>query len=248
MVVSRYGSGVRHAAIILSGLLLTTACGPATEEVTAVAEASGAPDANSDFAGPRAPEPPEVFPVPAGTPCSVRGGWSEDADPAGLNVRAEPSPTARIVGKLPPRRYVAEFDREMSTSFDIEETRNGWFRISNPYAPDTEDYGKPSTLPSGWISGRYVGFALQSDIAFAAPDPQSQVIATSWHSPNGIRQFGYRQPMECRGKWVRLLVTDMRGREREAWARGVCNSQETTCDGGAEGDYFDNDSKLPTGP
>lgn len=40
--------------------------------------------------------------LPAGTePCSL-GAWSEDRDPRGLNVRAEPSVKARVLGTLPP--------------------------------------------------------------------------------------------------------------------------------------------------
>ena len=40
--------------------------------------------------------------LPEGTePCSL-GAWSEDRDPKGLNVRAEPSAKARVLGTLPP--------------------------------------------------------------------------------------------------------------------------------------------------
>ncbi|MFK4565346.1 hypothetical protein ABIF95_007876 [Bradyrhizobium ottawaense] len=39
--------------------------------------------------------------LPEGTePCSL-GAWSIDKDPGGLNVRAEPSATARVLGTLP---------------------------------------------------------------------------------------------------------------------------------------------------
>lgn len=236
---------MRNGTIILSALLLTLGCKPATEVVTAPspgpASDTAAPAAD---AGPGRREPPEVFPIPAGTACDIRGGWSEDKDPAGLNVRAEPSATARIVGKLPPPKYDPDFEREMKADFDILEIRDGWVRIGvkeEKYLDPT----RPRPL-AGWISGRYVGFALQTDLAFAAPDPRSAVVASTWHQKGGeIRPFTYRNPSECRGKWVKLLVADHDRREREGWARGVCNGQETTCDGGADGDYYDADV-MPT--
>lgn len=235
---------MRIAALIFPALLLTAACKPGTEVVTAPSPepASNAPAPAPD-AGPGPPEPPEVFPVPAGTACDIRGGWSEDKDPAGLNVRAGPSPTAPIVGKLPPPRYDPDFEREMKADFDILEIRDGWVRIGMKDPDDwSPAYPRP---PAGWISARYVGFDLQSDKAFAAPDPKSRLIASAWETADGIHAFGYRYPSECRGRWVRLLVTDRQGRESPAWARGVCNNQETTCDGGAEGDFFEPPEHMP---
>lgn len=222
---------MRGGAIILSGLLLTAACGPAG--TTAVADGPEPLPATVAAAGARAP--PEVYPVPAGTACAIRGGWSTDGDPEGLNVRAEPSAGAGIVGVLPPPAYSPDFDRVMAVVFDVIETRDGWFRIANAYRAD-DNAGEPSTLPSGWISGRHVGFELQTDKAFVAPDPGSAVVAAAWMDSDGaLRLFEYRQPTECRGEWVRLKVTGHDRVEREAWARGVCNSQETSCDG-ARGD------------
>jgi hypothetical protein len=205
---------MRHAAIILAGLLLTAACKPATETATAEAQATVEAPAGSD-AGPRQPGPAPVYPVPAGTACAIRGGWSTDGDPAGLNVRAGPSASAPIVGKLPPPEYVEEFDRVMAVSFDVVETRDGWFRIANAYR-GRDSMGEASTLPSGWISGRHVGFELQTDKVFAAPDPSSPVVAEVWMDSDGaLRRFEYRQPTECRGEWVKLRVTGHDRVERE---------------------------------
>jgi hypothetical protein len=222
---------MRGGAIILSGLLLTAACGPV--EVASVPDAPA--PATPPVSGPRRAGSAEVYPVPAGAACAIRGGWSTDGDPAGLNVRAGPSAGAPVVGVLPPPEYSPAFDRVMAVTFDVIETRDGWFRIANAYLAN-DDAGEPSGLPSGWISGRHVGFELQTDVAFAEPDPGSPVVAAAWMDSDGaLRRFEYRQPSECRGEWVRLKVTDHDRLEREAWARGVCNSQETSCDG-ARGD------------
>ena len=239
---------MRGAAIIVSGLLLTAACGPATEE--AAETTTTAPTIEEPDGGPPAPAPPEVFPVPAGTACDIRGGWSTDTDPAGLNVRAAPSEGAAVLGRLPRAKFSPADDRVLYTVFDIIEVRDGWVRIGNPIAPD--DYfaeGPPRTkLPSGWISGRYVAFEIQGDKAFAQPDPGSPVIASRWTTPTGGEHpMRYRHLLDCRGEWVKMLFTDHQSREREGWARGVCNSLETSCDGDG-GDTFKPNEERPPGP
>ena len=136
------------------------------------------------------------------------------------------------------------------TTFEIIEVRDGWVRISDTVAP--EDYfpwpEKRIALPSGWISGRYVGFELQTDKAFAEPDPGSPMVASTWETSEGFdHPLTYRHLLDCRGEWVRMLFTDYTSRELEGWARGVCSNVETSCDG-AGGDYFEEGEKKPLGP
>jgi hypothetical protein len=168
-------------------------------------------------------------------------GWSGDPHPAGLNVRAAPSADARIVGRLPPPERIE--GRDFATGFDVVEARDGWFRIENAY-PWDYDGSRPLNLPAGWISGRYLAFQLGTDKAFAQPDPNSAVVATAWIDRDGERhEFAVANPTACRGEWLRLTVTGHDGRPREAWIRGVCGNQETTCDG-VPGDLIDYDD-LP---
>jgi hypothetical protein len=168
-------------------------------------------------------------------------GWSSDRDPAGLNVRAAPSANAAIVGRLPPPEHIE--DRDFATEFDVLESRDGWFRIANARRW-SEESAHSASLPSGWISGRFLRFALQTDRAFASPDPNSQVVAFTWRDGSGtIQPFAYRHPTACRGEWVKLTVVGHDGREREGWVRGICGIQETTCDG-VQGDMVDYDD-LP---
>lgn len=233
---------MRGTSIILSGFLLALACGAATQPIVA----DIVPEQ-------RYVDPEEVFPVPIGTACDIWGGWSEDPDPAGLNVRAGPSPTAAILGQLPRSKYIQDEDwgdRVVPTTFDIVEVRDGWVRITNVVAP--EDYFAPGplkyTLPSGWISGRYVGFELQGEKAFAEPDPGSPVVASSWETSEGFdHPLTYRNLLDCRGAWVKMIFKDHRSREHEGWARGVCSNVETSCDG-TSGDYFESGEKKPFGP
>lgn len=241
---------MRGRVIVLAGLLLTAACKPATGDVAT--DVWPGPEAVTPVAdgGPATPGPPEVFPVLEGTTCDIRGGWSEDLDPAGLNVRAGPSPTAAVVGKLPRSKFIKDEDRMVPTTFDIVEVRDGWVRIENVIAPEHYfgDASRTPRLPSGWISGHYVGFDLQSEKAFAEPDPRSPMVASSWETPSGVdHPLAYRNLLECRGKWVKMVFTDYLAREREGWARGVCSNVETTCDGDS-GDDFKPGEKKPYGP
>lgn len=157
------------------------------------------------------------------------GGWSADRDPKGLNVRAEPSATAKIVRTLPAPAYDPEYEREMAPDFDVFEARDGWFLIG------VLDVGKPghyTPVKWGWIHGSKIDFAVQSDVAFTAPDPKSPIAVTSWETEKGGFPFTYRHPIDCKGHWVQLTVAGQDKRERIAWTRGVCEIQETTCDGG----------------
>jgi Bacterial SH3 domain len=172
--------------------------------------------------------PPASTPRSAGAAVCTISGWATDPDPGGLNVRAGPSATARIIGRLPAPETVE--DTQRFVGFDVTESRGGWFRIRNAYRWSA-DAGAPSTLPSGWISGRYLDFQVQSEVAYAAPDPASRVVAMAWEDANGFHELRTRGPLECRGEWVRLSVAGRDGQEREAWVRGICGIQETTCDG-----------------
>src|SRR5688572_22661235 len=62
--------------------------------------------------------------------CSF-SGWSTDPDPRGLNVRAGPSATARILGTLPPPEPGEDVEVDFGATFDVVEARDGWFRIEN---------------------------------------------------------------------------------------------------------------------
>jgi hypothetical protein len=157
-------------------------------------------------------------------------GWSSDLDPNGLNVRAGPSANARIVGTLPPPETHPDNETLFGVTFDVVGTRDGWFLIEN--ARRWSDAGRgPSTLPSGWISGRYLAFQLQTDKVFAAPSPNAPVLLASWDDNGTLTQFRYRHPTDCNGEWVRLTAIGPDGRERQGWVRGICGIQETTCDG-----------------
>ena len=215
---------------LLLPALLLSACNDST---VSAPQANQAATANASSAAASAQPPAGTA---AASACNF-SGWSSDPDPRGLNVRAEPSPTARILGTLPPPEDHPDNETAFGTTFDVIGTRDGWFRIENARRWSDSASG-PSTLPSGWISGRYLHFQLQTDKAFAEPDPSSPVVLTSEMVDGTLTQFNYRNPTDCNGEWVRLTVVGRDGGERQGWVRGVCGIQETTCDG-VEGDLID---------
>jgi hypothetical protein len=221
-----------HPRPALVAALFLAACNDAavTAQQTNSAAAATGPAVGSE-ANAQAPAPSAA--------CSF-SGWSSDLDPRGLNVRAGPSANDRIVGVLPPPEDHPDNETAFGTTFDVLESRNGWFRIRNAHRW-SDAAGSTSRLPEGWISGRYLTFQLMTDKVFAEPRADAPVVLTSWDEDGTLMQFRYRSPTECRGEWVRLTVIGRDGHERQGWVRGICGIQETTCDG-VRGDLLNEDT------
>ncbi len=229
---------VSPIALIASLSIALSACGNGKENGT-VTKGNGTP-----LFGPIAMAVPSVSKTAANktsvnkaevSKCTF-GGWSGDDDPKGLNVRAGPSVDAEILGVLPPPRTPEGEDpniTKFATEFDIVEAKNGWVRIENASVWDSEINAK---LPAGWISGQMVRFQLQTEKAFAAPDPKSKILWQSTPGYSGVDVLGIT---DCRGEWAKVkfnLRSDdprvlIRQTPKFAWFRGICSAQETSCDG-----------------
>ena len=109
--------------------------------------------------------------LPEGTePCDL-GAWSEDKDPNGLNVRAEPSVKARVLGTLPPPYRLKMGGSENTpdggwlTEFRIIGFKDGWFLIEGAKPPgkgyeDETRYPRNAPKPyggRGWVAANKVG-------------------------------------------------------------------------------------------
>ena len=107
--------------------------------------------------------------LPAGTvPCNL-GAYSIDRDPKGLNVRAEPSVKAPVLGTLPPPFKVRRSDADgpkdgWRTEFTIVGFKDGWFLIegAKPPGKEYEREGRPLKYPKvyagrGWVAASKVG-------------------------------------------------------------------------------------------
>jgi hypothetical protein len=174
--------------------------------------------------------------VPAEAPCALQG-WSTDADPTGLRVRAGPAISAREIGRLP---AAIDGDDPHAPEFDIVDARGGWVKIANATDSDNPGTPRPVFAGTGWVHGSRVGFSLQTEKGRAGPSVHAPVLVESEAFFGGAG--GAALPiLGCSGGWLRLRYTlpadaplAKGPRTGEAWFGGVCGNQHTTCDGLSE--------------
>ncbi len=168
-------------------------------------------------------------------PCTF-GAWSNDRDPAGLNVRAEPSAASRILGVVPPprvapKKYEAAGPEPLKAEFRVIGYRDGWFLIDNIRAPGVAyDIPYPSSLPKafkgrGWVAGNKVGAApafsgLPFGRLYAAPN-----IEARFEMRKGGTDAPFARVLSCTGAWGEVEAEG----GRRGWVRGLCSNQVTTC-------------------
>ncbi|HEX8525459.1 hypothetical protein [Allosphingosinicella sp.] len=173
--------------------------------------------ASAALASAAASEPAPADP-PQAVRCTVSGIVASEGP---VVVRTAPGPASPAAGTLPPPDPQAELDRP--ASFNIAEARGGWFRVENAAPWSMSPLERPGL--SGWISGRDVGFSLQTHMGFAEPDPASAVRYRSRH----MNEPDTLAALDCRGEWVKLLFSEG-GELRQGWFRGVCDNPDTSCD------------------
>lgn len=248
---------MRRELALIAGLVLAgcdpPAQGDSAEGPTAVAEAAPAEEP-APTPSP-APDPPirlsTAAPFPAqprdGTACTDITGFLDDPDPSGRNVRDAPSLAAAVLGIIP-----AQGKLDFPAAFDIIESRGGWLKIRNA-GFDTALVGDkvpPSYRGEGWISGKGVRVTVQAQLGFAAPSHDAPWLVDG-RPNNFLDSVKQRAIMGCTGKWVLVdWVFDpkpayganpLKHRAQavvartptilRAWSTGICNIQETTCDG-----------------
>ncbi|MDP3547102.1 MAG: hypothetical protein Q8S29_13070 [Phreatobacter sp.] len=175
---------------------------------------------------------------PRTEPCDI-AGWSADSDPAGMNVRAAPNATARIVGRIPPPWKAPDSSGDTSDTyraeFRIVGFRDGWFLIRDITAPGVA-YGEryPRNRPQpyrgqGWVSARLVGAALAN--GGLVPGQLHQAPSEHAATRAAMRQG---EPVStgdiierlhaCSGNWGLVEIEGVRG-----WWNGICSNQVTNC-------------------
>ncbi|KRA20976.1 SH3 domain-containing protein [Lysobacter sp. Root604] len=163
-------------------------------------------------------------------PACELDAYAKDTDPKGLNVRAGPSIDAPILATLPgwkPPGPDDELEGHLPVGFTIVEARDGWVRIANVSIPDPDSGAHRASPISGWVSGKKVGYALQTEVGFERPDPTSPVAI---RSDDWIRLDDAIGISDCSGEWAQIAYGDRKSPQR-AWFRGLCGLIETTCDG-----------------
>ena len=201
--------------------------------------------AESEFADRQAELGAKRGTLPEGTePCDL-GAWSEDKDPAGLNVRAEPSVKARVLGKLPPpyrpKMGGAENTPEGGwlTEFRIIGFKDGWFLIEDATPPgkDYEDEKRyPRNAPKpyvgrGWVAASKVGANYANGYTRMGGLFQAPYVDAKWmparRKLGGALDTddGPKRILACTGHWALVESHDgVRG-----WWRSLCSNQVTTC-------------------
>ena len=183
--------------------------------------------------------------LPPGTePCDL-GAWSEDRDPNGLNVRAEPSAKARILGTLPPPYRLKMGGSENTpdggwlTEFRIIGFKDGWFLIEGATPPglnyeDEKSYPRNAPKPypgRGWVAaskvganyangGTRMGGLFQAPFTDAKWSPARRKPGDPLDTDGGPKRI-----FACSGYWGLVESEDgVRG-----WWRGLCSNQVTNC-------------------
>jgi hypothetical protein len=229
-------------------VLVVTLTADATRAISAALKprTEQAPDNDdADFAKLHADLAAKRASLPEGTePCDL-GAWSIDKDPSGLNVRAEPSVKARVLGTLPPPYRLKLGGAENTpdggwlTEFRIVGFRDGWFLIEGARAPgkDYEDEKRyPRSAPKpyagrGWVASNKVGANYANGATRMGGLFQAPFVDAKWmpaqHELGGPidGDGGPKRLMACSGVWGLVESYDgVRG-----WWRALCSNQVTNC-------------------
>lgn len=160
-------------------------------------------------------------PPSAPTSCSVSAHLS-DPDPAGTNVRAGPSATARVVAHIPHER--AEGGDSFAPELEIVGFARGWAKVR---AVRFADYGEGETLlfdGPGWISGRLLSSTLTRMPVLRRPVGSADAAGAAAPDTAVIQSID-----DCLGPFAHVVVRLASGRRVVGWTRGLCANQATTC-------------------
>lgn len=212
--------------------LLAAACQRATPATDQPAPVSPAPIAAPPVAEPPpAPKEPEVPLAPVAVQpamdddddldCNVEG-FVVDPDPAGLNVRADASGRAQVVGKI---AFV-----EDGTILEIIGARNGWLQVRRARPID----GAPYEV-SGWVSGQMVETSVRCDDDEPGPDCTAALLTVPAEGEPEHRRLAVDSRVKivgCRGRWVQAQTTEpAREKRAQGWLSPAtqCGNPVTTC-------------------
>jgi hypothetical protein len=164
------------------------------------------------------------------TACSI-SGWSNDPDPAGLNVRAAPSTIAKVIARIPPSQ--AQAGDTYAAEFDIVGARDGWVLIRNARFADY-GAGKGDRVVfrgPGWVFADKVRFLIDSVDLHRAPSLQSPVVAKleSADGSSGPDSAVIDHVYGCAGDFADVAAHMSGKPPTRGWATGLCSNQVTTC-------------------
>jgi len=202
-----------------------------------------------------------VTALPAGVTACQFSAISKDPDPAGLNVREAPDPTARVLGHLLPPTDIG--GATVAAEVHVLGYRNGWFLVdAGPY-PDAlkfyVDQQPPGRLTPyrgrGWVAASLLTTPglLRAKLK-QAPSGQSADVVDLWvRDKDGIpltnpQSVKIRRMIACSGEWVQVEIELDKAMKplrdsgappgaARGWANGTCVEQFATCDFGPDTPY-----------
>lgn len=141
-----------------------------------------------------------------------------DPDPAGLNVRAEPSAKAKIVGNV-----AKDPD---GTVLNVTSSRNGWLKVSQASPMNADEYEL-----DGWVSGRMT----QTSLRCTDPEPESEQCFVSLRAGPSLEEKEVGRVsldsnvtvIGCEGEWVRAQTSA--GEQGWLEPNAQCPNPVTSC-------------------
>ena len=169
--------------------------------------------------------------LPGGATGCASNAWSADRDPRGLNVRAGPSSSARVVARLPGPR------NGYGIEFRIVGFKDGWLLIEGAEDPDYDGAaprGRTIYGGRGWVSAKLVSGSVAQGDLMSSPHHDAAVTLRLSGDVDGAHYGADSVPikriLECRGSWTRVEVEDPPSRRSHAgWVSRLCGNQVTTC-------------------
>lgn len=171
-----------------------------------------------------APAAAESIEIPSDIVACQLEAISLDADPAGLNVRAGPSLSAKVIARLPRRPQV---ESGSNPEVRILGFKDGWFLIEGASYGDYGDPPPPRPLYAGkgWAHGSKLGGGLVGGAMSSAllAEPRDDAPRSTGRPKDG-EYIEVRSLLACRGDWAKVSANVGTG-----WAHGLCSNQVTTC-------------------
>jgi hypothetical protein len=170
------------------------------------------------------------------TTCAL-SGWSNDSDPAGLNIRAAPRADAEVIGRVPqPRKAGAdEMPVEEAAEFKIIGSRNGWFLITGVKFVGYYNDGKDRAVFAGpgWVFADKVRFSINRQDVRGAPAGNAPVLAKlrleTLDYTAGPDAATIDHVFGCSGAFAEVTVHMEGQRPTRGWVTGIGSNQVTTC-------------------
>lgn len=222
------GSGVCAAGVLSDGgrsMLTRTGCGLNMTSQTIIrwTALAGAAWLLSTAAGAAATV------ETAGVAACALPGWSNDPDPAGLNIRAAPRADAEIIGRVPPPQ--AQDGARYAAEFRITGSRDGWFLIAGVSFADygSGKAGRVLFKGPGWVFADKVRFLINRAAVRSAPADNAPTVAKLQTPDSGPDSATIDHVFGCSGAFAEVAAHMEGRRPTRGWVTGICSNQVTTC-------------------